>query len=82
MVFCSRCGGSFIEVGVSGGREIPHSDSCPRNPWTTAKLEREQQDAEAAALRRLAAPFPVPDYEPTHPIDCGCGCEDWNRGMK
>jgi hypothetical protein len=65
LVFCGRCGGSYIEVGVSGGREIPHSEGCPRNPGNKPlPYLPAEQDRDAAALRSLWAPVGITEEDP------------------
>ncbi len=82
IIFCERCGGAYIEVGVSGGREIPHADDCPRNPAN--QQTEEEQDRERAELSILPAPFRGYDDDLFHdPFNCpdptGDHCEDARR---
>lgn len=69
---CPWCHGDFM----AGTRYVPHADDCT-NPRWLEKKERQRQDREAAALRRLQAPL---KEDPGHPWDHDCPeCEDARR---
>lgn len=79
-----RCG--ECRHGYWGSQWVPHLSSCERGRWRRPAPEPrvifltpptpEQQDAEAAALRRIGAPVPVPNVD----WDCPCDpCEDARR---